>query len=177
MSALLLVCRLTLICVLAVAGIAKLRDRSEFAESLRGFPYLPAAAVPTLAVAVPVAELSAAVLLALPWTLTAGLVLAAVLCAAFTAVAISAMRGSSSVGCACFGSKATVPMGPWHLARNVTLMVLAVVGAVIAVAEGTGASLDAAPLAIAVGTAAYLTALAVFTDDLAFYFSARAARR
>ncbi|MDI2128480.1 MauE/DoxX family redox-associated membrane protein [Yinghuangia seranimata] len=176
MSDLLLVCRLTLICVLAVAGVAKLRDRDQFAASLGDFPFLPAAARPTLAVVVPVAELAAAVLLALPWTLGVGLAVAALLCAAFTAVAVTTMRSPSPAGCACFGSRTTVPMGPWHVARNVTLTVLAVLGGVVAVTDGTSAPLDAAAIALAVGTAGYLTVLAVFTDDLAHFFSTRTGR-
>ncbi|MCF2532193.1 MauE/DoxX family redox-associated membrane protein [Yinghuangia soli] len=177
MSDLLLICRLTLICVLAVAGVAKLRDRDQFAEALRDFPFLPAAARPALAVLVPAAELLAAVLLLLPWTVGLGLALAAVLCAAFTAVAVATMRRGSSVGCACFGSRTSVPMGPWHVARNVALTALAAVGGAVALADGTSTSLEAPAVALAVGAAAYLTALAVFTDDLAFFFSARAGRR
>ncbi|MFB6717061.1 MauE/DoxX family redox-associated membrane protein [Streptomyces sp. NPDC056358] len=112
LSDLLLVCRLTLICVLAVAGIAKLRDRRRFATALGDLTYLPAAARPTLAVLVPAAELIAAALLALPRTLTAGLAVAAAMCAAFSAVAVTTMRSGSSAGCPCFGSRTTVPMAP-----------------------------------------------------------------
>jgi hypothetical protein len=175
LSDLLLVCRLTLICVLAVAGFAKLRDRPRFATALGDFTYLPAR--PTLSVLVPVTELAAAALLALPWTLTAGLALAAVLCAAFSAVAVAAMWRGSSAACPCFGSRTAVPMGPWHVARNATLTVFAVVGVAIAVAHGTSTPFNAPALAFAVATAGYLTALAVFTDDLAFFFSARTGRR
>ncbi|MFI6060506.1 MauE/DoxX family redox-associated membrane protein [Streptomyces sp. NPDC051286] len=88
MSDLLLVCRLTLICVLTVAGLAKLRERRRFATAPGDLTYLPDAARPALAILVPAAELIAAVLLALPRTLTAGLAVAAALCAAFSAVAV-----------------------------------------------------------------------------------------
>lgn len=137
MSDLLLVCRLTLICVLAVAGLAKLRDRRRFATALGDLTYLPAAARPALALLVPAAELIAAVLLALPRTLTAGLAVAVALCAAFSAVAVTTMRRGSSAGCPCFGSRTTVPMGPWHVARNATLTVLALLGGAIALTHGT----------------------------------------
>ncbi|MFF7250268.1 MauE/DoxX family redox-associated membrane protein [Embleya sp. NPDC008237] len=177
MSDLLLICRLTLICVLAVAGLAKLRDRDRFATALGDFAFLPAAARPALTLLVPAAELAAAVLLALPATLTAGLALAAVLCAAFSAVAVTTMRRGSRAACPCFGSRTTVPMGPWHVARNATLTVLAILGGAVAVAHGTTTPLDAPALALAVGSAAYLTTLAVFTDDIAFFFSARSGRR
>lgn len=177
LSDLLLVCRLTLILVLGVAGLAKLRDRREFATALGDFAFLPVAARPAIAVVVPAAEILAAVLLAVPGTLTAGLVVAAVLCAAFCALAVVTMGRGSSAGCPCFGSKTTVPMGPWHVARNGVLTALAVAGVVIAGTHGTATPLDAPALALAVATAAYLTALAVFTDDLAFFFSARTGRR
>jgi hypothetical protein len=170
-SDLLLVCRLTLICVLAVAGFAKLRDRRQFATALRDFTFLPAAARPALAVLVPVAELLAAVLLAVPRTLYAGLALAAGLSAAFTAVAVSTMLRGGSAGCPCFGSKTTVPMGPWHVARNVTLTALAVVGGVVALTQGTTTPLTAPALTVAIAAAAFLTTLAVLTDNLAAFFS------
>ncbi|MFB6877197.1 MauE/DoxX family redox-associated membrane protein [Streptomyces sp. NPDC056323] len=175
MSDLLLVCRLTLICVLAVAGFAKLRDRRRFATALGDLPYLPAAARPALAVLVPAAELLAAVLLALPPTLTAGLAVAAALCAGFTAVAVTTMRRGSSAGCPCFGSRTTVPMGPWHVARNVTLTVLALLGGTIALTQGTAGPFTAPALVLAGAVAIHLTLFAVFTDDLAAFFAARPA--
>ncbi|MDX3802657.1 MauE/DoxX family redox-associated membrane protein [Streptomyces sp. AK04-3B] len=176
MSDLLLVCRLTLICVLAVAGLAKLRDRRRFASAL-GDLTVPAAARPALAVLVPAAELLAAVLLAVPRTITAGLAVAAALCAAFSVVAVTTMRRGSPAGCPCFGSRTTVPMGPWHVARNAVLTVLALLGGVIALTQGATASYDAPALVLAVAVAGYLTTLAVFTDDLAFFFSARTGQR
>ncbi|KRC95595.1 MULTISPECIES: MauE/DoxX family redox-associated membrane protein [unclassified Streptomyces] len=172
MSDLLLVCRLTLICVLAVAGLAKLRDRRRFATALGDLTRVPAAARPALAVLVPAAELLAAVLLAVPRTLTAGLAVAAALCAAFSVVAVTTMRRRSPAGCPCFGSRTTVPMGPWHVARNAALTVLALLGGVIALTQGAGAPYDGPALVLAVAVAGYLTTLAVFTDDLALFFSA-----
>ncbi|MDX3308259.1 MauE/DoxX family redox-associated membrane protein [Streptomyces sp. NPDC054884] len=177
MSDLLLVCRLTLICVLAVAGLAKLRDRRRFAAALGDLTRLPAAARPALAVLVPAAELLAAVLLAVPRTLTAGLVFATALCTAFSAVAVTTMRRGSPAGCPCFGSRTTVPMGPWHVARNAVLTALAVLGVAIALTHGTATDLDAPALGLAVAVAGYLTTLAVFTDDLASFFSAGTGRR
>lgn len=174
MTDLLLVCRLTLICVLAVAGLAKLRDRRRFATALGDFGYLPAAARPAIAAVVPLAELLAAVLLAVPRTLLAGLALAAVLCAAFCAVAVTAMRRRSPAGCACFGSRTSVPMGPWHVARNAGLTLLALLGGATALTHGTTAPLTAPALTLAVATAAYLTVLAVFTDDVAAFFAGSA---
>ncbi|MGW1410583.1 MauE/DoxX family redox-associated membrane protein [Streptomyces sp. NPDC002403] len=175
MSDLLLVCRLTLICVLAVAGLAKLRDRRRFATALDDLPYLPAAARPALAVLVPAAELLAAVLLALPRTLTAGLAVAAALCAGFSAVAVATMRRGSSAGCPCFGSRTTVPMGPWHVARNAALTALALLGGTIALTHGTAGPLSAPALVLAGAVAIHLTVLAVFTDDLAAFFATRPA--
>ncbi|WP_199545688.1 MauE/DoxX family redox-associated membrane protein [Streptomyces sp. N35] len=177
MSDLLLVCRLTLICVLAVAGLAKLRDRRRFAAALAGFTFVPAGARPALAVLVPVAELAAAVLLAVPGTLAAGLGLAAVLCAAFCAVAFAAMRRGTAVGCPCFGSRTTVPMGPWHIARNAVLTALALLGGAIVVGQGASTPFSIPAVALAAAAAGYLTVFAVFTDDLAAFFSAPAGQR
>ncbi|SDK94447.1 MauE/DoxX family redox-associated membrane protein [Streptomyces indicus] len=172
MSDLLLVCRLTLICVLAVAGLAKLRDRRRFAAALDGFPFLPAAARPALAVLVPAAELAAAVLLVVPATVLAGLGLAAVLCAGFCAVAVTALRHGTSAACPCFGSRTAVPMGPWHVARNAVLTGLALLGGAIALTHGTSTPADMAAVALAAAAAAYLAVFAVFTDDLAAFLSA-----
>jgi hypothetical protein len=64
-------------------------------------------------------------------------------------------------------------MGPWHVARNAVLTGLALLGGAIALTRGASASYDAPALVLAVAVAGYLTTLAVFTDDLAFFFSAR----
>ncbi|NGO79482.1 hypothetical protein G6045_28080 [Streptomyces sp. YC504] len=177
MSDLLLVCRLTLIGALAVAGLAKVRDRRAFAAALAGFPFLPASARPALTVLVPAAELLAAVLLAVPGTLVAGLGLAGALCAAFCAVAVTAMRRGTTAGCPCFGSRTTVPMGSWHVARNALLTGLALLGAAIALGQGTSTDLTAPAFALAAAAAGYLTVLAVFTDDLAAFFAGTSGRR
>ncbi len=176
LSDLLLVCRLTLVCVLAVAGLAKLRDRRRFALALGEFGFVPSGARPALAVLVPVAELLAAVLLAVPATLAVGLLLAGALCAAFCAVAVAAMRRGGGAGCPCFGSRTTVPMGAWHVARNACLTGLALLGGGIVLAQGTSTPVSGAALGLAVAAAAYLTAFAVLTDDLAAFFATEAAR-
>ncbi|MBC9711000.1 methylamine utilization protein MauE [Streptomyces sp. TRM66268-LWL] len=176
LSDLLLVCRLTLVCVLAVAGLAKLRDRRRFALALRDFGFVPDAVRPALAVLVPVAELAAAVLLAVPGTLAAGLALAAALCAAFCAVAVSAMRRGGGAGCPCFGSRTAVPMGAWHVARNALLTGLALLGGGIVLAQGASTPFSGPALALAAAAAVYLTAFAVFTDDLAVFFATPATR-
>lgn len=61
-----------------------------------------------------------------PWPIGA----CAVLLAAFTVVIAARLRRGEHPPCACFGAWSARPIGGGHLARNATLLALAVVGAV-----------------------------------------------
>ncbi|MEV4515562.1 MauE/DoxX family redox-associated membrane protein [Dactylosporangium sp. NPDC049525] len=157
----------------AVAAVAKLRDLAGFRESL--VRLLPAAHKLTAgismaaAVAVPVAELTTAVLLVVPGAATAGTVAALVMTAGFTAVVGLALRRGDRAPCRCFGVS-TRRLGPQHLLRNVLLMVFAALGLTGGGTEPTG--LIVAGFAGVVGAL-----LVVWADDIAGLFSAGPAYR
>jgi uncharacterized membrane protein YphA (DoxX/SURF4 family)/thiol-disulfide isomerase/thioredoxin len=135
----LLVARLVLALVLAVAGFAKLTDPAGSRAAVTGFG-LPSALARALATLVPVAELVIAILL-LPVATAAWAALAAlVLLAVFTgAIAFTLSRGGAPE-CNCFGVLSRQPVGTGTLIRNGVLMALA---AFVAVAgwDGAGDSL------------------------------------
>jgi len=141
MNAAILIARLILAAVLAVAGIAKLLRPSASREAMSAFG-VPAALVPAAAVVVPVAEIAVAVALIPAVTAEAAAVVAFLMLAAFTlGVGVNLARGRTPA-CGCFGAVSAGPIGPGTIARNLVLMVLA---AFVAVGEaaGAGASLGA----------------------------------
>ncbi|MGD9735618.1 MAG: MauE/DoxX family redox-associated membrane protein [Solirubrobacterales bacterium] len=141
MSAAVLVARLSLAAVFAVAGVGKLLRRDETVATLAKFGVGTALRSP-LAVALPLAELAIAVGLlpavSAPW---AGLA-ALLLLAAFTAAVARVLRDGEEVDCNCFGSLGPSRIGRWTLMRNVLLLALA--GGVALAAQG-----DPGPSAVA----------------------------
>lgn len=130
MSVLVLLARLGLAAVFAVAAAAKLADRTAFAETLERFR-LPPVAAP----AVPAAELAAALLLLVPGCARVGAAAALVLLALFTAAIAATLRRGEQPDCGCFGASSRTPVGPGTIVRNGAL---AAVAAVVLV-EGAGA--------------------------------------
>ncbi|MFC5185949.1 MauE/DoxX family redox-associated membrane protein [Actinomadura harenae] len=164
-----LACRLTLALVMTLAAVGKLRSPGVFAASLKGFEFIPAWSRRPLAWLVPAAELLITLLLAVPATVTAGFVAAALFCVGLTAVPTIVVARGTTVKCACFGSS-EVPMSGWHIARNVILLAAAVLGAVVAFTVGDGVPGEVPGIILAVVTAGLLTALTVFVDDIAALF-------
>ncbi|MWA04359.1 methylamine utilization protein MauE [Actinomadura sp. LD22] len=162
-------CRLTLVAVMALAAVAKLRSPGAFAASLGEFGFVPARLRRPLAVLVPAAELLVALLLAVPATVTAGFVAAALLCCGLTAVPVAVVVRGKRVACACFGSGGA-PMGGWHIARNAVLLAAACLGAAVALSQGGGVPGRIPGIALAVFSAGLLTTLTVFVDDIAALF-------
>jgi methylamine dehydrogenase accessory protein MauD len=135
---LLLVCRLILAAVLAVAAVAKLADRPGTRRSLEGFG-VPSAAVAYLAVAVPGVELLVAAALVPVATAWAGALAATALLLGFAgAVALALARGVEA-DCHCFGRLSSEKVGWSTLARNLLLVGLAAFVA-IAGSDDAGAS-------------------------------------
>ncbi|MEU4577822.1 MauE/DoxX family redox-associated membrane protein [Nonomuraea sp. ATR24] len=165
-----LACRLTLVAVLALAAVAKLRSPRVFAASLAGFDVVPARLRGPLAVLVPAAELLVALLLALPPTVTAGFVAATALCLGLTAVPVLVVARGKRVTCACFGAS-EAPLGVRHIARNAVLLAAAVTGAAVALTAGGGMPPTVPGIVLAVVSAGVLTVLIVFVDDLASLFA------
>ncbi|MFC9973285.1 MauE/DoxX family redox-associated membrane protein [Spirillospora sp. NPDC127200] len=162
-------CRLTLVAVMVLAAVAKLRSPGAFAASLASLDFVPARLRRPLAVLVPAAELLIALLLALPATVTAGFLAAALFCCGLTAVPVLVVARGQAVTCACFGSGG-VPMGGWHVARNAVLLAAAVLGSFVALSLGDGVPDRAPGIVLAVASAGVVTALAVFVDDIAALF-------
>jgi uncharacterized membrane protein YphA (DoxX/SURF4 family) len=137
---LLLVARLALAAVFAVAGVAKLLDREGTRESLGQFG-LPSRLAPGAAFVLPAVELVTAGLLVPAATARAGAVLALALLLVFlVAIGRSLMRGEQP-DCNCFGAIHSKPIGRWTLVRNLGLG--AVAAALVATGPGEGlAALD-----------------------------------
>ncbi|MGW0803380.1 MauE/DoxX family redox-associated membrane protein [Nonomuraea sp. NPDC002799] len=163
-------CRLTLAAVMTLAAVAKLRSSGVFAASLAGFDFIPARLRRPLAVLVPAAELLIALLLALPATVTAGFLAAALFCCGLTAVPVLVVARGKKVTCACFGAS-EVTMGGWHIARNAVLLTAASLGAFVATRLGDGVPGQIPGIVLAVVSAGVLTTLIVFVDDIAALFA------
>lgn len=113
--------RAVLVVVFMVAGTAKLRDRAGTREAVAAFG-VPPPAVGTVAIALPVAEVAAAILLVPSATAAAGAALAVVLLGTFTAaIAVSLARGRRP-RCRCFGQLSAAPVTGRTLARNALLL-------------------------------------------------------
>jgi thiol-disulfide isomerase/thioredoxin len=120
MTALVLVARLLLAGVFAVAAAAKLADRHGSREAVVSFG-APERVAPALALLLPAAELVAAGLLLPATTAAAGAALAAALLLLFSAaIAVNLARGRSPE-CHCFGQLHSAPASRRTLARNVML--------------------------------------------------------
>jgi thiol-disulfide isomerase/thioredoxin len=133
MTVVFLVARLLLAAVFAVAGAAKLADRSGTRRALRAFG-VPAQLVGTAAIALPLAELTVAALLLPSSTAVAGALGALALLAVFTtAIVINLLRGRAPE-CRCFGQLHATPTSWRTVGRNTGLLALAVVALAGAVA-------------------------------------------
>lgn len=149
--------------VFAVALAAKLRTRRTFRGSLTGLGWLPARFATPAALLITAAEAATLALLCLPGP--AGFAAAAALLAAFAAgIALTIHKGQKA-HCHCFGSSGGV-LGTRHIARNVMLILVAVIGT-----AGTGPP-DPATAVLATGLGALLAAAVVHWDELAFLLRA-----
>ena len=126
LTAVVLVARLILAAVFAVAGIAKLRDRAGTRRAVVAFG-VPGSLAAPLALALPVAELVVAVLVLPASTQVVGAVGALLLLAVFSAaIALNLARGKSP-DCHCFGQLHSAPATWRTVGRNVLLAALGVV--------------------------------------------------
>jgi thiol-disulfide isomerase/thioredoxin/uncharacterized membrane protein YphA (DoxX/SURF4 family) len=116
--------RLILAGVFVVAGVAKLADLAGSRAAVAGFgvPERLAAPIGTL---LPVAEITAAVLLLGEDTARAGALLALVLLAGFCIGIARSMARGEAPDCHCFGQLHSEPVGPRVLIRNLALAALA----------------------------------------------------
>jgi uncharacterized membrane protein YphA (DoxX/SURF4 family)/thiol-disulfide isomerase/thioredoxin len=161
-STALILARFALAAVFAVAAIAKLADMPGSRQALEDFG-IPARRVRAGAIALPAAELLAAVLLVIAPTAQAGGALAALLLGAFVVGIARALAGGRAPDCHCFGQLHSAPAGRETIVRNAVLGLVAL----FVVVGGPGPSLpgwvadhDATEVAL-VATAALAGALAL----------------
>jgi len=131
-AALALVARLVLAAVFALAGAAKLADRSGTRQAVRDFG-APERLAGLLAIVVPLAELTVASLLLLPATAVLGAIGALALLLLFSAAIAWNLAHGRAPECQCFGQLHSAPAGWGALARNGALAavaLLALVGSV-----------------------------------------------
>lgn len=126
MDSVALACRLVLAAVFLVAALTKALDRPAFARALEQFG-VPGAAVPALAVLVPLAELAVAVALIPLATTPVSAVAALILLGVFTAAVASVLVRGQEAECHCFGSVTAQPVGVPTLVRNAGLLAIAAV--------------------------------------------------
>jgi len=147
----LLVLRVGLALLFAVAGVGKLRDRDGATRALRGFG-VPVRWAGPGAVALPISELVVAGLLVATPTSRGGAIAALALIGLFMIVIGRSIARGDQQDCNCFGTIHSAPVGWMTLARN---LVFGGVAAAIVIA-GPGRSLTAAfdgvkPWAVVVG--------------------------
>lgn len=166
-----------LLLVFTRSVLGKVQNPTAFAEftgtvrALRlpgPLPARPLAALVVTAEAVLVPAFALPGLLAPPTVLVAGLAIAAVLLASFTALAVVAARGGRPTPCRCFG-RTTTPLGAVHAVRNSILLAVAVTGLVAVAVRGpdTGATVAVLTASLA---GAVLGLLVTALDDLAALF-------
>jgi NADH:ubiquinone oxidoreductase subunit 2 (subunit N) len=166
-----LTCRGLIGLVFAVSTIAKIRGPGayrEFSSWLAALP-VPLARTRALPAVLVGGEAAIVVLVAVPDTAVAGLILAASYLAVIAAGTVTITRLDSGVACWCFGPSRS-PVGARHLVRDSILLLVAVTGAVID-AQWSGRNI-ANPAEIVLSLLAALTGATffVFTDDLIAIF-------
>jgi thiol-disulfide isomerase/thioredoxin/uncharacterized membrane protein YphA (DoxX/SURF4 family) len=137
MQTMLLLIRILLAAVFAVAGVAKLADLPGSRKAVEDFG-VPVGAAGAIGALLPLAELTAAVALLFAATAWAGALGATALLLGFCAGIGNVIRRGEEVDCHCFGQLQSSTAGPKTLARNLGLAA----GAAFVVAAGAG---DAGP--------------------------------
>lgn len=156
--------------VFAVSAFTKLRSRQsfgEFAAWLAGLRVLPVRGRP-VAMLLAAAEATIVVLVAVPWTVQAGLALAAATLAVLAAGSYRVVRAGTGASCQCFGAS-RVPLGFRHVVRNGLLCVVAAAGA--AVATGNRMPAHPAGIVLSLGAGVVVSLFVLFLDDLAALFA------
>jgi len=104
------------------AGIDKIRDPLQFADSIAGFAILPAVLINLLAVGLPPFEIACGLLLLGPRTRRIGALAITVLSAIFLAALASALLRGLTLDCGCFGTGAPSRPRMWlELALDIVL--------------------------------------------------------
>jgi hypothetical protein len=96
---------LVLAAVFGASGLIKLRGLRKFAGELAGYELIPRAMTRPAAAGLAVGETGCAVLLVLPWTRLAGLLVASGLIVGFLAATSTALARGQRIPCGCFGGQ------------------------------------------------------------------------
>jgi putative oxidoreductase len=88
------------------AGIDKMRDPLDFADSIAAFGILPAAFISVMALALPPFEIACGLLMLGPWTRRIGALAITLLSAMFFTALASALLRGLTLDCGCFGTGA-----------------------------------------------------------------------
>lgn len=163
-----LTCRFLLATVFLVAGASKLRGpaAADLRSTVLAMGVRPRALAGAVAAMMPAAEGTVVVLLAVPVTVVAGYLAAAVLLLGFTAGITTALRRGQAVQCRCFGTGGGV-MSRRHVARNMLLVAVAAVGLATHLA-GTGSAPAPAAVALSAAVGAIIATAVIRSDDLAY---------
>ncbi len=161
-------------CAVGVVFLASLSGKLRSGAAFRAFAsWLAALPVPlvrrqprVVAAVTAAAEAMIVILIALPWTVRPGLVLAAVVLAVFTASTWLAVARGTGAPCRCFGVSAS-PLGRRHVVRDALLGVVALAGAA---AAGPGGARPAGAV-VSLGAGLVVAMFVVFLDDLAALFA------
>jgi len=124
-----IVLRVLLALVFLAAGILKAGASESFALALIPFTFLPEAALPFIAIALPLAEILAGLLLLLPRVFPLGAWLVAILNVLFITVLTWALVNGIIVACNCFGAPDTPPSAALMvqaILRDIALLVVAI---------------------------------------------------
>lgn len=121
-----LVIRVLLAAIFAIAGVAKLMDLQGTRTAVAGFG-VPERFSTLASIAIPGAELAAAVLIVPASTAVAGGWTAIALLVLFSLAAVTNLVRGRRPKCHCFGQLHSAPIGPGLLVRNAVLIGLAVV--------------------------------------------------
>jgi putative oxidoreductase len=123
-----LVVSLALASVFIYAGLDKIRDPLQFADSIAAFAILPAALINLLALGLPPFEVACGLLLLWPRTRRIGALALALLSVVFLTALLSALLRGLTLDCGCFGIGAPSRSRMWlEVGLNVILFAGAVV--------------------------------------------------
>ena len=109
--------------VFIYAGIDKIRDPLQFADSIAAFAILPAVLINLLAMGLPPFEIACGLLLIGPWTRRVGSLAVAVILVVFMIALSSALLRGLTLDCGCFGVGAPSRPRMWvELALDAALL-------------------------------------------------------
>ena len=109
--------------VFIYAGIDKIRDPLQFADSIAAFAILPAVLINLLAMGLPPFEIASGLLLIGPWTRRVGSLAVAIILVVFMIALSSALLRGLTLDCGCFGVGAPSRPRMWlELALDAALL-------------------------------------------------------